>query len=177
MSPRRGRTGTVLRVRFVVLAVARVRRASWEITRPAVDFSFVASSLAAWRTSSSISSVVRMHLMLSHRPGYVKPRPRLCLFTLSVLLLSNCGVTRDQKLIRRRHNIARRNTAAFSRARARAQRLSRRLFRRARWHSGTARRGGGNERLSVSPQRQYALGLSDQRGNRRDYRFCPERAG
>ena len=67
MSPRRGRTGTVLRVRFVVLAVARVRRASWEITRPAVDFSFVASSLAAWRTSSSISIVVRMHLMLSHR--------------------------------------------------------------------------------------------------------------
>src|SRR5436309_15958304 len=66
MSPRRGRTGTVLRVRFVVLAVARVRRASWEITRPAVDFCLVASSLAAWRTSSSISTVVRMHLMLLH---------------------------------------------------------------------------------------------------------------
>src|ERR1043166_30099 len=50
--------------------------------------------------------------------GYVKTRPRLCLFTLSVLLLSNCGVTGDPKLIGRRHDIARRNTAAFSRARA-----------------------------------------------------------
>src|SRR6266480_4685687 len=75
MSPRRGRTGTVFLVRFVALAAARVRRASWEITRPAVDFSLVASSLAAWRTSSSISIVVRMHLMLLHGSGHVNRPP------------------------------------------------------------------------------------------------------
>src|SRR6476659_5594784 len=117
MSPLRGRTGTVFLVRFVALAAARVRRASSEITRPAVDFSLLASSLAAWRTSSSISIVVRMHLMLLHRIRDVNLPPAFLLFTSSFLLLSNCGVT-DPKLIRQQDDSVRRNTATFSCARA-----------------------------------------------------------
>src|SRR6266480_5249885 len=102
MSPRRGRTGTVLLVRFVALAAARVRRASSEITRPAVDFSLVASSLAAWRTSSSISIVVRMHLMLLDRIGHIN-FPRLSPFYFaisSVIELHVTGCKTDPKLIR-----------------------------------------------------------------------------
>src|SRR6185295_16656256 len=47
-------------------------RASSEITSPAVFFSRRARSLAACRTSSAISSVVRMHQMLMHQTSTVK---------------------------------------------------------------------------------------------------------
>ena len=47
------------------------RRVSSEMTAPAVFFSRRASSLAARSTSSSISRVVRTHLMLSHHIGGV----------------------------------------------------------------------------------------------------------
>ena len=50
----------------VYFASVRERRASSETMRPAVLCSGRASSLAACKTSSSISSVVLMHLMITH---------------------------------------------------------------------------------------------------------------
>src|SRR5260370_2773798 len=53
------------------------RRASSDSTRPAVLRSRRASSLAACKTSSSISSVVLMHLMIDHQnsPSTTKSPP------------------------------------------------------------------------------------------------------
>src|SRR6266480_2228466 len=89
-----------------------------------------------------------------------QPAPRLSRFISGFLLLSNCGVTgskKDAKLIRRRDDSGRRDTALLSCARAQPQRLPGRLFRRGRRHSGATHGGRGNERLSLSSQRQYAL--------------------
>jgi len=62
-SPRDGSTGTPLRMRnrgFLGAEPASPRRAKLEMTRPAVDPERWASSLAACKTSSSISNVVRI---------------------------------------------------------------------------------------------------------------------
>src|SRR5436190_9523887 len=72
-SPRLGRIGTPFLVRCLALcSPLNACRASFDKTRPAVDPSRPANSLAACRTSSSISNVVRTHLMLSHHLLAVK---------------------------------------------------------------------------------------------------------
>jgi len=75
-SPREASNGTPPRVAEDFFGfpagAARPRRAKEEMTRPAVEPSRCASSLAACKTSSSISKVVRMHLMLMHHVITVK---------------------------------------------------------------------------------------------------------
>src|SRR5665213_459883 len=76
-SPREGSNGTPLRVLKDFFSVAvehdKPRRAKAEITCPAVPPSRCANSLAACKTSSSMSKVVLKHLMLLHQNIKVKP--------------------------------------------------------------------------------------------------------
>src|SRR5438045_5618335 len=65
----------------------------------------------------------------------------------------------DCRLASSSDHVDRRDTGLLPCARTHSHRLPGRLFRRARRHSGAMHGGGGDERLSVSPQRQYALGL------------------
>src|SRR5436190_22807731 len=78
-SPREGSSGTPPRERggFWILAAACAspRRASLDITCPAVHRSRRANSLAACKTSSSISNVVLTHLMLMHQSISVNAPP------------------------------------------------------------------------------------------------------
>src|SRR5262249_26050700 len=66
---------TALDPRAAGVGAVNALRVSSEMTAPAVFFSRRASSLAARSTSSSMSSVVRMHLMLLHHMECANPRP------------------------------------------------------------------------------------------------------
>ena len=73
-SPRVGMSGTPPRVVSLPLPVDSdfsPRLAKSDKTRPAVCLSRAAISLAAWRTSASISSVVLTHQMFTHHNGLV----------------------------------------------------------------------------------------------------------
>src|SRR5881397_568699 len=70
MPPRRGngrKPYTAFGSRAALGGSVNARRVSSEMTAPTVFFSRRASSLAARSTSSSMSSVVRMHLVLAHQ--------------------------------------------------------------------------------------------------------------